>query len=380
VSQGQKILIVDDREANLYALDLILRGTAAEVVKVASGNDALAATLDREFALAILDVQMPGMDGYELAELLKADPKTMHLPIIFLTAAMGDEQHVFKGYESGAVDYIVKPYNPAVLLGKVRVFLELDRQRQELHRQKVLLEAANKELEAFSYAVSHDLRAPLRHMDGFSKALLDGYSDRIDEQGRHYLQRVRAGARQMGELIDDLLKLSRVARSEMKCERVDLSAMASRIAEELRAADPGRDVEFTIHKDVAVEGDASLLRAAMQNLLGNAWKFTGKVSGKGHIEFGAARNADCGVPNAELGDGVRVCFVRDNGAGFDMAFATKLFGAFQRLHRADEFEGTGIGLATVQRIIHRHGGHVWAKGAPGKGATFCFALGATRGD
>jgi two-component system sensor histidine kinase/response regulator len=374
VSEIQKILIVDDRRENLVALEKTLRDTAANIVKVSSGNEALSASLDHEFAVAILDVRMPGMDGYELAELFRGDLKTRHLPIIFLTAEFAEEAHIFKGYEAGAVDYIVKPYHPAILLSKVKIFLELDRQRQELRMQKAFIEAAHKELEAFSYSVSHDLRAPLRHMDGFSQALLDDYADKIDEQGRHYLECVRAGVQQMGALIDDMLRLSRVAQSDMKRERVDLSAMALRIAAELRQADPDHDAEVTICRGVVVEGDAQLLGVVLQNLLGNAWKFTGKMDRQARIEFGAARNADCGAPNADLGDAVVVCYVRDNGAGFDMAFAGKLFGAFQRLHRVDQFEGTGIGLATVQRVIHRHGGRVWGRGVPDAGATFYFAL------
>ena len=241
---------------------------------------------------------------------------------------------------------------------------ERKRAEGEIKHYAAQLEAANEELEAFSYSVSHDLRGPLRRMDGFSRMLLEKHTDELDEQGRHYLDRVRAGSQQMGELIDDLLKLSRITRSEMTRGPLDLSAIAPRIADELRQTQPGRDVEFVLQKGITVEGDGQLLRVVMENLLGNAWKFTGKQD-KARIEFGT-----------EEREGQKVCFVRDNGAGFDMAYAEKLFGAFQRLHRVDEFEGTGIGLATVQRIIHRHGGRVWAEGAIGKGATFYFTLGA----
>jgi light-regulated signal transduction histidine kinase (bacteriophytochrome) len=244
---------------------------------------------------------------------------------------------------------------------------EIRKLNEELEQRVVerttQLEAMNKELEAFAYSVSHDLRAPLRRMDGFSKALLQAHGDKLDDQGRHYLQRVCAGAQQMGGLIDDLLKLSRIARSDMERGRVDLSIVASRIDEELREAEPGRDMEFVLKKGLPVEGDKRLLEVVLENLLGNAWKFTGKMEKKTRIEFGV-----------EEREGEKVYFVRDNGAGFDMAYADKLFGAFQRLHRADEFEGTGIGLATVQRIIHRHGGRVWGEGEVGTGATFYFTL------
>ena len=223
------------------------------------------------------------------------------------------------------------------------------------------LEAANKELEAFSYSVSHDLRAPLRGIDGFSQALLEDYSDGLDETARHYLTRVRAGAQRMGELIDDLLLLSRLSRSEMRRQEVDVSGMVKEIAERLLERDPRREASFDIEKTVTAEGDARLLTVVLENLLENAWKFTAREP-SACVRFGM-----------QPGE-IPVYFVQDNGAGFDMAYANKLFTAFQRLHSPQEFEGTGIGLATVQRIIHRHGGKVWAEGEVGAGATFFFTL------
>jgi signal transduction histidine kinase len=224
------------------------------------------------------------------------------------------------------------------------------------------LEAANKELEAFSYSVSHDLRAPLRGIDGFSHALLDEYADKLDVTGRHYLERVRAGSRHMAQLIEDLLNLSRVSRSEVQQVHVDLSALARTVAAELQRAQPDRAVAFAIESGVTAQGDPGLLRVALENLLGNSWKFTRKHAGA-RIEFGTVRR-----------DGETMYFVRDDGAGFDMAYAGKLFHPFQRLHSAEEFEGTGIGLATVQRIVRRHGGRVWGEGAVEQGATFYFML------
>jgi light-regulated signal transduction histidine kinase (bacteriophytochrome) len=238
----------------------------------------------------------------------------------------------------------------------------LERQRSELARSNAELVAANKELEAFSFSVSHDLRAPLRSIDGFSQALLEDYADKLDSTGRDQLQRVRRAAQRMSELIDDMLNLSRVTRSAMRREQLDLSAIAQSIAEELRAAEPGRQVEFAIEEGLTATGDFQLLQAAMENLLRNSWKYT---SGHVHarIEFGKTR-----------GNGKNPFFVRDDGAGFDPRYADRLFGAFQRLHAVTEFPGTGIGLATVQRIIHRHGGEIWAEGAVEKGATFYFTL------
>jgi light-regulated signal transduction histidine kinase (bacteriophytochrome) len=224
------------------------------------------------------------------------------------------------------------------------------------------LAAANKELEAFAYSVSHDLRAPLRAIDGFSQAILDDYSEKLDDQGKGYLARTRKAAQRMADLIDDMLSLSRVTRWEIQRERVDLGALAKRIVTELRQSNPERKVEWIIADGALVRGDRRLLEIALQNLLGNAWKFTSKQP-RARIAFGM-----------ETRDGERVYYVCDDGAGFDMTYADKLFGVFQRLHAQGEFEGTGVGLATVQRIIHRHGGRIWAEGEVGKGATFSFTL------
>jgi signal transduction histidine kinase len=224
------------------------------------------------------------------------------------------------------------------------------------------LQRANGELEAFSYSVSHDLRAPLRGIDGFSQALLEDYGEQLDATGKDYLRRVRQAAQRMAELIDDMLSLSRINRADLKRERVDLSATCRRIAAQLQGDNATRRAEWVIPDVLHVEGDKRLLTAALENLLGNAWKFTGKHASP-RIEVGEATS-----------DGERVYFVRDNGAGFDMAYANKLFGAFQRLHAATEYEGTGIGLATVARIVHRHGGRIWAEAAVNNGATFYFTL------
>jgi signal transduction histidine kinase len=224
------------------------------------------------------------------------------------------------------------------------------------------LEESNRELEAFSYSVSHDLRSPLRSIDGFSLALLEDHSDKLDDEGKGYLARVRGATQRMGQLIDDLLKLSRLARMEMKREMVDLSDLAADIASRLRQSHPERQAEFIIARGLSALGDERLLTVALENLFGNAWKFSEKTP-RTVIEFGVT----------EAGGGPAF-FVRDNGAGFDMAYANKLFNPFQRLHHASEFSGTGIGLATVKRIISRHGGRVWIEGEVGKGTMVYFTL------
>ena len=224
------------------------------------------------------------------------------------------------------------------------------------------LESANRELEAFCYSVSHDLRAPLRGIDGFSQALLEDYAGQLDDKGKEYLQRVRAAVQRMGALIDDLLNLSRITRGDMRREPMDLSQVARSIADELRTTEPNRTAEFVIAPGLQAQGDPRLMRVVLENLLRNAWKFTSKRNGA-RIEFG--RTAD---------NGHSAFFVKDNGAGFDPNYSSRLFGAFQRLHSASEFPGTGVGLATVQRIILRHGGKVWAQGDVDLGATFFFEL------
>jgi PAS domain S-box-containing protein len=231
-----------------------------------------------------------------------------------------------------------------------------------LRRANIETDASNRELEAFSYSVAHDLRSPLRSIDGFSLALLEDNADQLDEEGKSNLARVRAAAQRMARLIDDLLSLSRVSRAEIRRDRVDLGLVARGVAARLHETEPLRDVDVVVDEGLVAFGDTNLLGVVMENLLGNAWKFTSQRP-KARIEVGVTSK-----------DGQLAYFIRDNGAGFDMTYASKLFGAFQRLHGATEFPGTGIGLATVHRIVRRHGGEVWAEGKVAHGATFFFTL------
>jgi signal transduction histidine kinase len=235
--------------------------------------------------------------------------------------------------------------------------------RAELQNYAHRLQEVNGELESFAYSVSHDLRAPLRAMSGFSRLLGEEYRDQLDETGQHYLNRIDAAGKQMGNLIEDLLRLSRLNRTEMICTRVNLSRMAAEIIADLKQRYPERSIDVSILENCEVTGDAALLRIALENILENAWKFTARVE-QARVEFGCCPGAS----------GENIYYVSDNGAGFDMAYADKLFGAFQRLHTNKEFPGTGIGLATVQRAIHRHQGSVWAEAAVDNGATFYFTL------
>jgi signal transduction histidine kinase len=276
-----------------------------------------------------------------------------------------DSRHVLVRGPSG---------QPAAILEINRDVTERTRAEQEIRHlnaeleQRVIartaqLQAANSELEAFVYSASHDLRAPLRGIEGWSRALLEDYSDRLDDRGREYLERLCSESDRMRQLIEDLLKLSRVTRAEMQCEVVDLSSLAGEIAERLREAWPQRDIEFVIKPGLLASGDPHLLEIALTNLLDNAVKFTAPRP-LARIEFGKI---------AENGDAA--FYVRDNGVGFEMTYASKLFGPFQRLHKSSEYPGVGIGLATVQRVVRRHGGRVWAHGLTGYGATFYFVLG-----
>ena len=257
--------------------------------------------------------------------------------------------------------------NSEVVVSKERPSMdELLRTNAELEQRvrdyAAKAEAATKELEGFCYSVSHDLRAPLRSVDGFTHALIESSHDKLDTVEREYLQRVRAASHRMGRLIDDLLHLSRVGRREMRVQETNLSDLAVSVSRELQASESSRHVDFVITPELYGKGDERLLKIVLENLLGNAWKFTGKTE-QARIEFGRG-----------VKDGMEAFYVRDNGAGFDMTYADKLFTPFARLHGANEFPGSGIGLAVVQRIINRHGGRLWAEGEPNHGATFWFAL------
>ncbi len=278
------------------------------------------------------------------------------LDVLVSSTPLLDEQGQYIGALAMIADITVRKQAEAEVQ-KLNAELE-----QRVAERTAQLTAVNGELEAFSYSVSHDLRAPLRALNGFSQALQEDYAQVLDEDGQDFLKRIQAGSQRMGQLIDDLLTLSQLTRSEMRNEQLDLSEIVQQVMVELCERQPDHPVEYVVQPDLMVQGDSRLLRLVCVNLLSNAMKFSSKIPNP-RIEFGMV-----------LQKGTPVYFIRDNGAGFDMAYANKLFGAFQRLHKATEFDGTGIGLATVQRVIHRHGGRVWAEGALNEGATFYFSL------
>lgn len=352
-----RVLVVDDN-ADLRAYLCGLLAPLYDVTSAADGQDALEAVRSQRPEIVISDVMMPRLDGFGLVRALRADPATASLPVILLSARAGEEAAVV-GLGTGADDYLVKPFAARELLARVRTHVELARARRAWTKE---LERANGELDAFSYSVSHDLRAPLRAVDGFSRILLEEYAAGLDAEGRRLLGLVREGARNMGHLIDDLLAFSRAARGEVNRTKVDMAALArAAFREQLGDGGEGR-IELRLGGLPEVQGDPALLKQVWGNLFSNAIKYSGRRATP-IVEVSGGREAD------------RLVFsVRDNGAGFDSAAAGRLFGVFQRLHSAREFEGTGVGLALVKRIVGRHGGDVWAEGREGEGATFGFWL------
>jgi signal transduction histidine kinase len=354
------VLVVEDNpEMNRFVCETL--EPAVRTVSAFDGDDGLAKARELSPDLIVSDVMMPGMSGDELVRRVRAEPALARVPLLLLTARADDELRI-QLLRLGAQDYVTKPFAVEELRARVDNLVTLKRAQDVLVDSRAAAEAARQELETFSYSVSHDLRTPLRGVDGFSQLLLDDYGDRLDAEGADYLRRIRAAARRMSDLIDGLLELARVTRLEIARETVDVSALATSIVEELRTADPAREVTVEIVPDLRARGDQRLVRLVLQNLVGNAWKFTRRTAAA-RIEVGAVAR----------GDHVAY-FVRDNGAGFEMEHAERLFAPFQRLHSESEFPGTGIGLATVQRIVTRHGGRIWAEAAPGAGATFWFTL------
>jgi len=372
VGPTANILIVDDDPAKLVALRTVLAPLGENLVEARSGADALRHLLKEDFAVILLDVRMPIMNGFETAEMIRQRPASELTPIIFVTALDQAETNMGRGYELGAVDFVFSPIVPAILRAKVTVFVELYKSQQELKRYRTQLQglvqerttaltAINRELEAFSYFVSHDLRAPLLSIDTIAQSLLDD-PDVVSDGAKDQMMRLRRTSKQMMALFDGMQTLFRLTGGDIRREKVDISRIATDVAAQFQAQEPKRQVEIRVAEGLTASGDAGLVRILVANLISNAWKFT-RDKPQPEITIGSERVA-----------GETRLFVRDNGVGFDMIYAHKLFGAFQRLHSQSEFAGEGIGLAVAQRIVNRHGGRIWAEGAMGEGATFYFVL------
>jgi len=361
-----KILIVDDEAAQMKALCITLKDRGYETTGFTSAQAALKTLGELQFDLLLTDLMMPEMDG--IALLQAALQKDSNLVGIIMTGE-GTITTAVEAMQSGALDYILKPFKLSAILPVLdralavrRLRLENAELQRRIHERTDQLEAANRELEAFAYSVSHDLRAPVRHIDGFADLLDKSTDSSLSEKDRRYLRLIAKSAQQMGQLIDDLLDFSRMGRSEMRSTQVDLQNLLENAIQGLQPEIEGRNILWKKGPLPQVQGDPALLQQVFSNLLFNAIKYT-RPRNPAEIEIGHT------IEEKEI-----VIFVRDNGVGFDMQYANKLFGVFQRLHSADEFEGTGIGLANVRRIIVRHGGRTWAEGKVNEGATFYFTL------
>jgi signal transduction histidine kinase len=397
-----KILLVDDRPENLFSLQAILEPLGEELVLAKSGEEALRQVLLHDFALILLDAEMPGMDGFEVAEVIRGREKTSHVPIIFVTAHGQERKHMFRSYSVGAVDYLPKPFEPDVMRSKVRVFVDLYKKNEQIKQQAALiyeaelreaerkqaeiqeslerehmkalnselekrveertaeLLAANSEMEAFCYSVSHDLRAPLRAISATSKMLLEDAGDRLNETERGQLQRQSSAANRLARLIDDLLLLSRLGRVRFTRQRVSVTDIARAVYGDVLNREWEHVPDIEIQDELWCEGDPGLVRICIENLLENACKYSPHG---GKVKVGAKST-----------DANQIFYVQDSGIGFDMQYVEKLFKPFERLVTDNEYEGTGIGLAIVQRVVHRHGGVIWAESTPGEGSTFFFSL------
>ncbi len=384
----KRILVIDEDPAWPARLGERLRDDGCETIAARSGAEALELLAVQPVDAILLDLDVGGLSGPETCLRIKQSPAWRDIPLLIITAGESRETQI-ASVDLGADGCAPRDGDLEVVRARLRALLrrqqamaEVRAQREQLQRRELLsagmraahqlaetradlladLEARFQELEAFSYSASHDLRAPLRSLAGFSRALNEDYAGVLDARGQDYLGRIARAATGMGQLIEALLSLARVARGDLARSAVDVSALAAEIDEQLRLTSPGRQVTTTIAPGLQARGDARLLRIVLVNLIGNAWKYSARRA-HAHIAI-----------DAVVQGGERVFRVVDDGAGFDMAHADKLFGAFQRLHRSDDFEGTGIGLATVRRIIQRHGGRIWAEAAPDQGATFFFTV------
>jgi len=361
-----QILIVDDEAAQMKALCDTLRDEGYATTGFASAKAALHELRTQKFDLILTDLMMPEMDGITLLRsALETDPNLIGI----IMTGEGTISSAVEAMKTGALDYILKPFKLSAILPVLSRALAVRRLRmrnavleQRVRERTAELEAANRDLESFCASVSHDLRAPLRHIDGFSNLLIENHASQMPEEARRLLKFVSSSAQRMGQLIDDLLHFSRLGRQQLSKQPVNISGLVQEVLEELGKEQGGRSIEIRVGELPDTVGDPSLLKQVFVNLFSNAFKFT-RQKEKPVMEVGWRQQG---------GEGVY--FVRDNGVGFNMDHARKLFGVFQRLHTNEEFEGTGVGLSIVQRIIHRHGGRIWAEAGMDKGAAFFFTL------
>jgi signal transduction histidine kinase len=363
------VLLVDDVEANLVVLEALLGEMDCQLVRANSGNDALRQLLKREFAVILLDVQMPEMDGFEVARYARENPTTREIPIIFLTAMHSSDENLLRGYGSGAVDFLFKPINPEVLRAKVRVFLELWEGRRRLtdeidaHKKTMAeLQITNEALRHFTSAASHDLREPLRAIDGFLQAVSEDFGEALPPAGRDYVDRARRASQRMVSLLDSLLAYARLQRP-VAWITVDCNQTLEQVTHDLAARIADAQATVVVRPLPTIRGDTARIYQLFLNLVGNAIKFR-RPDQPPHVEV-----------SAEVKDGETVFSVADNGIGIAPEHQTVVFEAFRRLHNRTQFEGSGLGLTICQQIVEQHGGKLWMTSEVGRGSTFFFTLG-----
>ncbi|GHN00788.1 hybrid sensor histidine kinase/response regulator [Cytophagales bacterium WSM2-2] len=376
------ILVIEDKDENIFSLERLLGKPDRLFLKATNGKEGLNLAFKNNIDLVILDVQMPEMDGFEVAQILKSNKSTKDVPIIFASAEKKERDSIMKEFEEGTVDYLSKPLDPELTRAKVSVFLKIQLQKKELIEKNALLEDAqaqnsalnvelnknveeleilNKELESFSYSVSHDLRVPLRSVVGYSKILEEDFAGDMDDRCRKTLGVIKQNALKMNELIESLLEFLRLGKRELVKSEINTEDLLTRVVSEMKMSLQHKaDVRLNCLPDIYA--DTIMITQAWVNLISNAIKYSSKAEDP-RVEIGADHL------NNEV-----VFYVKDNGVGFDMEYSDKLFRVFQRLHKQEEFQGTGIGLSLVRRIINRHGGRIWADAKVGRGATFYFSL------
>lgn len=356
------ILIVDDRKENLLATEKVLRNLDASIFKANSGNEALSLILRHQFALVLLDVQMPEMDGFETAMLMQEHESMQGVPIIFVTAISKEEKYANQAAELGAVDYIFKPINPEILRSKVKVYLDLYHQREHIMKLNNVLKQSNEELERFAYICSHDMQEPVRMMNSYADLLHEKYGDLLDEKGRKYVKFITANAERMQTMILDILTFSRIGREEVNIEEVDCELILQEVIGEYEKIIEEKHATITHDTLPTIRTSQTLIRVLLQNLIGNALKFQG-LDNEPRIHI-SAKNDESGW----------VFSIRDNGIGIDEKYHDHIFTIFQRLHRKEEYAGTGIGLSTCRKFVRIFGGDVYFESTPGKGSVFFFSI------
>ncbi|MBI5276167.1 MAG: response regulator [Burkholderiales bacterium] len=372
-AQGALVLVVDDTPDNVALLTDVLQAEGLDVLSAGNGHGAIEIALEHQPDLILMDVQMEGLGGFGACAVLKSEARTRDIPVIFMTV-VNDTATKVAAFEAGAADYVTKPFNLDEALARVHTQLRLVHSQKQLARMNseleervrertAQLEAANLDLQSFCHSMAHDLRGPLGALDGFSCLLEEQLGDAENPRTRHYLSRIRAGVKQVDALTEALLSLAHLSLHEGTGEAVDLGELAAHALEAHMAREPQRQVQVDLAQGLEVSADRALLKLLVDHLIANAWKFT---AGEALAEIQVGRAADH--------DGAPVFYVRDNGTGFDMAYADKLFQPFQRLHKVADFPGLGVGLAVVERIVRRHGGRVWVEAEPGRGSTFYFTL------